>query len=44
MWLGYCAFHLGNYEKAIDAYQVRELVMVCGSFNGIGWSNVRICS
>lgn len=24
IWLGYCAFHLGNYEKAIDAYQVRE--------------------
>lgn len=22
LWLGYCAFHLGNYERAIDAYKV----------------------
>jgi intraflagellar transport protein 56 len=21
MWIGYCAFHLGNYQKAIDTYQ-----------------------
>ncbi|CAM9480848.1 unnamed protein product, partial [Hapterophycus canaliculatus] len=21
MWLGYCSFHLGNYQRAIDAYQ-----------------------
>eukprot|EP00904_Undaria_pinnatifida_P010932 jgi/Undpi1/696/HiC_scaffold_10.g04160.m1 len=21
MWLGYCSFHLGNYQKAIDAYK-----------------------
>ena len=24
MWLGYCSFHLGNYQKAIDAYKVRR--------------------
>lgn len=24
MWLGYCAFHLGNYQRAIEAYQVRR--------------------
>lgn len=23
MWLGYCSFHLGNYQRAIDAYKVR---------------------
>ena len=22
MWLGYCAFHVGNYQRAIDAYHV----------------------
>ncbi|CAM9313332.1 unnamed protein product, partial [Sphacelaria rigidula] len=29
MWLGYCAFHLGNYEKAIDAYQEVESMGGC---------------
>lgn len=23
MWLGYCSFHLGNYQRAIDVYQVQ---------------------
>ena len=21
MWIGYCAFHLGDYRKALDTYQ-----------------------
>lgn len=24
MWLGYCSFHLGNYQRAIDAYKVQQ--------------------
>ncbi|CAM9930576.1 unnamed protein product, partial [Discosporangium mesarthrocarpum] len=21
LWIGYCAFHLGNYQRSIDAYE-----------------------
>ncbi|CAM9246238.1 unnamed protein product [Ascophyllum nodosum] len=26
MWLGYCAFHVGNYQRAIDAYHELESI------------------
>lgn len=27
IWLGYCAFHLGNYQRAIDAYHVSTIYL-----------------
>lgn len=26
MWLGYCAFHLGNYQRALEAYEELEKI------------------
>lgn len=34
LWLGYCTFHLGNYERAIDTYQVcarKVLLQTCSA-------------
>ena len=44
MWMGYCAFHLGQFQRAFDAYQVTDqknfgqLSPSCSPFSFVGFS------
>jgi intraflagellar transport protein 56 len=34
-WLAYCAFHMGDYDKALETYDEIEMVMFCVSGSSV---------